>query len=461
MEVVFFDIENSTDSVAYFPESLRFYRVNRQNKELLLDAAASKSKDELCKQYGISEAGCDRAYELLHERLACSDLENTGYISRLTINLTNSCNLKCRYCYAHGGSYACNAEHMSRETAKRVIDVFGKEFNNIFMIQFFGGEPLLNPDVFEFLCDYICEQSAKGVLNPGIGERPRMVLMTNFTAADDRIIDIIDRYGVNVTVSLDGGEEINAITRPMKNGQSQLEIVKRNIEKLRRKTNGRQPVLTEATYTRLHRDLNVSVTDVIKYFNDELGMKRVHLLPAMTDPDSDCYIGEYDFLTEAAAEILKLREEGKHYSFDKLEDNFVRLKYRSKPRRYVCDAGQSQYSVSTDGDIYPCYALAGDADLIMGNVHDDDVFASEGYLRKRRGYAERDRLKREPCKSCFARMACHGCMAIYKSLGNELFDPPETVCRTFCDIFKMTMLYLAEHEEHGLDLFNYTDDGNE
>lgn len=458
MDAYFIDIENSEDKIVYFPNSIRFFCVDKKNTELIQGIQKGLNYEELSEKYGISKYAFNFAYELLNENIGCSDLENTGYISRLTINLTNNCNLKCRYCYAHGGSYACESEYMTVETAKKVIDRFAEKFNNIYMIQFFGGEPLLNPDTFEFLCSYICELSKKGVLNPGIGERPRMVLMTNFTAVNDRILDIIDKYGVSVTVSLDGPETINGVTRIMKNGESQLEIVKKNIEALRKKTNGRQPTLIESTYTGLHIQADISVVDVVSFFHDELGMKRVHLLPAMVDPDSDCYIGSYDFLTEAAKEILELMKCGKDYRFDKLDDNFTRLKHRPKPRRFVCDAGQSQYSVSTEGDIYPCYALAGDPDLIMGNVCNEDVFSSEDYLRKRGSYAKMDRLKREPCASCFGRMACHGCMAIYKSLGNDIFEPSETVCRTFCDILKMTMLYMAENEDHRLDLFAMKED---
>ena len=45
-------------------------------------------------------------------------------------------------------------------------------------------------------------------------------------------------------------------------------------------------------------------------------------------------------------------------------------------------------------------------------------------------------------------------MAIYKSLGNEMFTPAETVCKTFLNILKMTIVYLAEQEKQCADLTN-------
>lgn len=446
METVFFPLPDEDMYVAYFPDAVQYRRVTGREKELIEAITRGMSSNEVCTQYGIMQEDYQTIHALLSEKLGFSDLENTGYISRLTINLTNNCNLACRYCYAHGGSYECKSDFMSVETAKTVIDRFAANFRNIYMIQFFGGEPLMNPDTLEFLCSYICQMSAEGKLNPGLNERPRMVLMTNFSLLDDRTLEIIIKYGVNVTVSIDGSDEINHITRPMKNGKSHAKIVEENIRRLRAATNGKQPQLIEATYTALHREAGITVYDLLRYFKDEQGMERVHLLPAMVPEFSDCRIDDYHFLTEAAEQILEEHKNGKNYSFDKLEDNFVRLKYRQKPRRYVCDAGQSQFSVSTDGDVYPCYALAGDASLIMCNVHDEDCFQSDTYMSKRSYYAEQDRMKCEPCVNCFGRMMCHGCMAIYKSLDGDMFRPAETVCKTFCDILRLTLVYLAQNE---------------
>lgn len=444
MRAEFLPIPGTEEYVVFFPDSIRYYRVDDRDKRILEDIMAGASFEALRDQYGISDTAYHRGRALFEEMLGCSDLEDTGYLSRLTINLTNNCNLMCRYCYAHGGSYACEAECMSRETAKMVIDRFAEKFTNIYMIQFFGGEPMMNPDVMAFLCSYICELSAKGVLNPGTNERPRLVLMTNLSLLNEELIGIIKKYGISVTASIDGPEQINSLTRPMKNGASHAGIVKEKIRMLKEATDGRQPQLIEATYTELHRKLGLSVLDVIHYCKEELGVERVHLLPAMVPVGHDCRMEDYSFLTEAAKEILAEMKQGYNYRFDKLEDNFVRLKYREKPRRFVCDAGQSQYSVSTDGDIYPCYALAGDGSLIMGNVRDPHVFDSEAYLKKRAGYARMDRLKTEPCQSCFGNMMCHGCMAIYKALGSDLFTPAATVCDAFCDILKLTLIYLGE-----------------
>ena len=40
-------------------------------------------------------------------------------IDRITIHVSNDCNLRCKYCYASGGSYGKARSIMSTETAKK------------------------------------------------------------------------------------------------------------------------------------------------------------------------------------------------------------------------------------------------------------------------------------------------------------------------------------------------------
>lgn len=70
--------------------------------------------------------------------------------------MTETCNLNCRYCYEHNKT----SKKMSFETAKKILD---KEFaatqntdTNI-VIQFFGGEPLLEFETIKKIYEYVNE----------------------------------------------------------------------------------------------------------------------------------------------------------------------------------------------------------------------------------------------------------------------------------------------------------------
>jgi uncharacterized protein len=68
---------------------------------------------------------------------------NKKSLYRLVFNISNSCNLDCKYCYANGGNYKSSEKLMNKEIAKKIIDEFFTFFDDIENIQFFGGEPLI------------------------------------------------------------------------------------------------------------------------------------------------------------------------------------------------------------------------------------------------------------------------------------------------------------------------------
>lgn len=74
-------------------------------------------------------------------------------IKMLVLSLTGQCNFACRYCYA--------AEHdrsmMSPETALAAVRL-AADGGERFVIQFSGGEPLLNFDCLKAVVDYVHQE---------------------------------------------------------------------------------------------------------------------------------------------------------------------------------------------------------------------------------------------------------------------------------------------------------------
>ncbi|WP_054743635.1 hypothetical protein [Cellulosilyticum ruminicola] len=63
----------------------------------------------------------------------------------LWLNLVHDCNLRCRYCYASGGSYGEERRIMSKETAKKCIDYWYQRIDKSdkkFSVAFLGGSLL-------------------------------------------------------------------------------------------------------------------------------------------------------------------------------------------------------------------------------------------------------------------------------------------------------------------------------
>jgi sulfatase maturation enzyme AslB (radical SAM superfamily) len=70
-----------------------------------------------------------------------------SYLGRLTINISNNCNLWCEYCYADHGFYHAPRSLMSLDVAKEIMHKITDIYEPIKTVQFFGGEPLMNPSV--------------------------------------------------------------------------------------------------------------------------------------------------------------------------------------------------------------------------------------------------------------------------------------------------------------------------
>lgn len=69
----------------------------------------------------------------------------TGAPFLVVWDVTYSCNLKCKHCYANAGKKL--EDELSTDEAKRVIDILDE--SSVPIISFSGGEPLVRPDIFE------------------------------------------------------------------------------------------------------------------------------------------------------------------------------------------------------------------------------------------------------------------------------------------------------------------------
>jgi len=83
-------------------------------------------------------------------------------LGQLTLEITTSCNLRCRYC-AFSGKYEYTRKHgndnMSEEIARKAIDYYVDHSKKAerHSIGFYGGEPLLNIDLIKHFIIILCK----------------------------------------------------------------------------------------------------------------------------------------------------------------------------------------------------------------------------------------------------------------------------------------------------------------
>lgn len=116
------------------------------------------------------------------------------------ITLTGRCGLRCSYCSA---SSAASSGDMTPATARRVLDlVFSIDVPRM-LLEFQGGEPLLNFEVLELI---VREASSRAAAS---GREVRFSVVSSLAAMDERKLRFLMENRVTVCASLDGPEELH------------------------------------------------------------------------------------------------------------------------------------------------------------------------------------------------------------------------------------------------------------
>lgn len=83
---------------------------------------------------------------------------------------------------------------MDAKTLERALDYFSSRYQEIAVIQLFGGEPTLNIPAIEQTCRYFQKKKQ----NPKIG------FVAHGVFVNDAPLSLVKQYDLNVTVGIDG-----------------------------------------------------------------------------------------------------------------------------------------------------------------------------------------------------------------------------------------------------------------
>ena len=358
----------------------------------------------------------------------------SGDVKALCIHICHDCNMRCRYCFADEGAYHSKRERMDLETAKKAVDFLIANSGNrkVLEMDFFGGEPLMNLDVLKETVYYAKEQGAK------VGKKFLFTTTTNALLLNDETIEFFNAEMENVVLSLDGRKEVHDAIRKSVNGKGTFDVI---IEKIKRfvSLRGEKSYYVRGTFTAKNLDF---AKDVL--FIAEQGVDSISMEPVVTDiPDlqiKDEHIGaiekEYENLCE---EYLKCHKKGKGFNFFHFNIDLEGGPCLSK-RVSACGAGNEYFSVTPNGDLYPCHQFAGDENFKMGNVTD-------GILRTdiREKFKNSCLFTRKKCGDCFAKFICSGgCNANNYHFNGDIDEPYETTCAMMKKRIECAMHILAE-----------------
>jgi uncharacterized protein len=185
----------------------------------------------------------------------------------LVTKVTRRCNLRCTYCNDWRPG---NAPIMSRPVLDSLLErAFADEQSAMTAFAWHGGEPTMVPlDFFEYAF------ARQRELGTSTGRLSANLLQTNAVSLSDGWLDLIERNGVRLGVSLDGPPDLHDKQRPNVAGRGSYRQVAKTLTRLRRR---RIPFSTLMVLTDELIDLG---PQALWDFLLEEGLDDVDLIPA-------------------------------------------------------------------------------------------------------------------------------------------------------------------------------------
>jgi len=219
-------------------EQMKYYYDNGTGKVfscedrefLVIENILKHSGISYLKETGLQEADLIAALESIKElvevekifqapiykkfRSQDMDLEQVNDIQQVIIELTEQCNLRCKYCIYnedHENFRGFSTQNMTWDIAKKALDYVFSHCEDKISVTFYGGEPLLQFSLMKRCIDYAVEKVGKEKkLN--FGFTTNLTLMTKEMAEYFASLE-----SCGITGSLDGPEEIHDANRVMAN----------------------------------------------------------------------------------------------------------------------------------------------------------------------------------------------------------------------------------------------------
>lgn len=375
-----------------------------------------------------------------------TDIEHK--ITDLTLNIINACNLKCRYCWNQRGSYGAISDSnkkMDYSVASKAIDILLKESRGrkSLVIDFYGGEPLLNYELIKKVIEY-CK-----VIQKNKNVTFRFLLATNGTLLTKDRVDFLIRNDVDIALSLDGPKDVQDTQRPFDNGSGTFEAIMANINSL--SDEQRKRIVARVTFTPYF-------TKIIKTFSflRKLGFESIELCESEKAgyglESSDKFFFDsnknirhlkrlyYDLAIFYTKEVLMGNLTYKNTYFNRFFKQLSRL-YNIQTVVGVCSAAVSLISVDVDGNLYPCTAFIGIPQFKIGDVK------SGINKEKLRDFSRIKVYTNKKCEKCWAKRICQGCGSCcnlnYFSNANS-GEPDPYYCNLFLYKTKLMITMIAE-----------------
>lgn len=326
------------------------------------------------------------------------------------IHLTNKCNLHCVGCYSLDEKRNKYKDMTTEEIKQAIFQLRDVGVENLV---FSGGEPLLTRNIIEIVryakidCKF-----------------PNLILITNGTIFNKKILSDLSKYIDTVSVSLD---TYCSDGKPFLRDPNIFDKIMRSIGWLKETRN------------------NVNILPTIHHLNSKYLEEYVKLADKLGVTISfsilsACFEGELLNYLPNNEDLRTISQFMKNTDMA-IEDSSIFEKFHAEN---YCGAGKTMISVGTDGNVYPCHMLMYE-EFCLGNVRKNSLKYILEHSHKLTTFRNLnvDKLSGN-CTECQFRYFCGGgCRArSYMKYGNIVAQDP--YCELFRDYYSDTTKEIIE-----------------
>lgn len=333
-------------------------------------------------------------------------------MEKVTLQITQSCNLRCKYCIYSENSNLSQRSHSSNkmtfDTAKKALDFYWDHSrdSDSALIGFYGGEPLLEYPLIVKIVEYAERIFA--------GKKISFHVTTNATLLTDEMIDFFLEHNFSMTFSLDGPREAQNRNRVFPNGNGTFDLVMDAITRMYEKDPNK------------FKDANLSmVIDPVQDYEGFLKLinlpcfDKINVIYGPVEVDAEPLGFSSEFVAEhnydqflGMVKYYRNSEQGyrNHVEKERVESfdidigkmSTINLGPVATPGG-PCIPGKIRLLVDCFGNFYPCEKVDEDSCMRMGSLDKGFDFEKIRYL------LNVGQVNPEQCKSCWAFSLCNIC----------------------------------------------------
>ena len=345
-------------------------------------------------------------------------------IVNLTLNVASGCNLRCVYCWNQGGAYgrATRQGRMEIPTALKAVDFMVRHSSpqDALLVDFYGGEPLLNFEVLRATMDY-----CRGLEKEKKCDRTfSFKVTTNGTLLTREMVEYFSQLDVSLGVSIDGRKVIHDRNRPYPDGSGTWETIRHNVGPAL--AAGNLNVSARATLAPPDLDMVAAIKGLYRLGFRDTSVEFASESAEAFVPSGGIRYTEHDTRRMQQQYLRFARFYLKHTLYrDEAIDvglsNLVTRVLHESRRPSPCGAGNHVITVSEEGGLYPCIGFIGMPEYLLGHV---DTGIDLGRLERFRHQMRSVVFEARECTNCWARSICAGnCPANNVQHNHDIYQP--------------------------------------